>query len=350
VTVTARGHRYRWAWGIQTAEGTPQVTNASLYEVSLDNAGGGLHLNSGEVPFDLSDTNDLPVDFYIPRYDWSADATIPVDVDSIGSLLKLHYGVDTPSGAGPYTHPITKADAKSLGTFLEMMPGPSGGTDYWFQGNDGLVRGVTLSGAPGEYVKAKMDVIGKSAVFNPSTPPAPGRDMRESSGGAQYATMVNAVIKLDYTGSAGTVVHNVTALEVISAYASAAWLQTDAVTPSFYNLGEYSVGINATVLLTAAEFPEMLNTFFGTTTVSTSLAQPANPGLPTVGQLDALFAVQGGTASRTLEVVAPAIRWVVTDLPTVATNGDAISVTLQGLSKQAANPITFTAVNNRPAY
>jgi hypothetical protein len=45
----------------------------------------------------------------------------------------------------------------------------------------------------------------------------------------------------------------------------------------------------------------------------------------------------------------PALRWRAT-FPTVQPSGDAVRVQITGTTKYNANPLTVTAINNRPTY
>lgn len=342
---TARAHRNRFGWGIQTAEGTPMTTNASLYETSMED--GGIDINEDEVPFELSDANDLPADFYLRRHDWSADPTIPLDVDSFGSLQKLHLGTDTPSGGGPYTHVLTKADGKVFGTFYEMKPGVTGGTDYWIKANDGFVRGVEVTAGAGEFLRAKLDVIGKSAVFNPTTTPSPTRDMRAvtTSPTGSYATMIGSTLQL----TTGATINNIENLVISTAYPNAEWIQTDEHTPRFLNLGPFSIGYTATVILTAVEFQTLAGTFYGTTTIASDMTASVNPATPTAISSTFTFNTIGATASRSVAWLLPAMRLRAT-FPKVQPSGDAVRVTLTATSRYHATAITCTAINNRATY
>lgn len=342
---TARAHRHRFAWGIQASETTAMTTNGSLYETSLED--GGIDVNEDEVPFELSDANDLPADFYLRRHDWSADATIPVDVDSIGSLYTAQLGTDTPTGSNPYTHPITKADAKSFVTMYEMKPGVTGGTDYWIKAVDGFVRGIEVTANKGEFLRAKLDVIGKNAIFNPTTTPSPTRDMRAVTIGptGDYATMIGSTLEI----ATGSTIRNLEQLTITTAYPNAEWIQTDEHAPRYLNLGPFSIGFTATAILTATEYATLAGTYFGSTTISSDMSHGTNPATPTSISTQFSFSTIGATASRTLTYLLPAIRLRAT-FPKVQPSGDAVRVTLTGVSKYHATAVTVTAVNGRATY
>lgn len=340
--------RNRLAWGIQASEGTAMSTNASLYEVSFTD-GKGVANQDDEKGFETSDANDVVEDFYHAKAWWTGDPTLEVDVDSIGSLYKAHLGTDTPSGAGPYTHVITKGTPGWVSMY-EMNPGPVGGTDYWVQGIDGFIKGIETSFTAGEPLTAKLDVEGKTPVFN-FTAPVPGRDMRIATTAptGSIATMIGATLNIDLaTTPSTTQVRNIEKGTVMSSY-SGSLIQTDAYTPTFRSIGKFTLGINVTAILTNVEYQAFTNTFYNTTTIAANMALSANPTTPPSGSAVLTFNSIGATASRSVAFAAPAMRWRVT-LPSVQPSGDAVRVEMTGLTKYNANPLTVTAINNRPTY
>lgn len=324
------------------------VTNASLYEVSfLD---GGLDPQSDEKDFETSDAQDVVEDFYFAKRWLTGDPQVLVDVDSIGSLYKAHLGADTPTGAGPYTHAITKSTPLWT-TFMEMKPGVAGGTDYWIEADDVWIRAIEVEAMAGEPLNARLDLLGKKDKFNMATPPVPGRDMRLATtpSAGSIATMIGSTLKLDLaTTPATTAIHNIERATIRSEY-SGDLIQTDEINPSYRFLGRFALGVTAEMIMTAVEFQLLASTFYNTTTITTDMLIGANPANPITGAGLLTFNTIGATASRSVAFTMPAMRWTAT-FPKVQPSGDAVRVTMTGKTKYNANPLTVTAINNRPTY
>lgn len=338
---TARGHRYRTAYGIQSAQGTLQTTPA--YEVSSFD--GGIEPAKQEDDLPIVDSDDIARGSIISKGWATGDPSVFVDPASCGGLWKLHLGTETKTGAGdPYNHAMTKADAKSFGTFYQMRPDIPGGTDRWEQLKDGFVKGIELSASLSQnsgLITHKLDLIGTAAIFNASAPTATV-DARIGASGTELLTLVGSTLKLDLGATpATTTVTSIESIVLSSAYANAEWIHTNALAPLYLNLGPYTCGVSITVLFDS--FASYAQTFFGSTSISSNQAQSA-----TVVQssLDFKFLGLGGT--HFLQTVLPVLR-VEASLPKAQPSGDAVRATLTARIQKntGGESITVNASNAR---
>lgn len=338
---TARGHRYRTAYGIQSGQGTLQTTPA--YEVSSYD--GSIQPAKDEQGLPVIDSDDIERGSIISRAWATGDPSVFVDPASCGGLWKLHLGAEAKTGAGdPFNHAMTKADAKSFGTFYQMRPDIPGGTDRWEQLKDGFVKGIELSASLGQnsgLVTHKLDLIGTAAIFNPSAPSATV-DARIGAAGVELLTLVGSTLKFDMGATpASTTVTTIESLVINSNYANAAWIHTNALAPLYLNLGLYTCGVSITALFDS--FAAYAQTFYGSTSISASQAQSA-----TVVQssLDFKFLGIGGT--HFLQVQLPVLR-VEASLPAAQPSGDAVRATITARIQKntAGESITVNASNAR---
>lgn len=317
---TARNHRYRSAFGIQSGQGTLQTTP----DFECSSSGGGLEPNSNEGALPLVDSDDIERGSVISKMWSTGDPTIFADPTAAGPLWKLHLGSESKTGAGdPYNHAMTKADAKSFGTFYQMRPDVPGGTDRWEQMKDAFVRGIELSGdldTDQGLIAHKLDLIGTASIFNASAP-SPTTDRRIGVSGTELLTLVGSTLKLDLGSTPGTTtVTNIKSLVVSSAYPNAEWIHTNALLASYLNLGPYACGWSANVLFDS--FAAWAQTFYGTPTVGSNMAQSA-----VVVQSSSDFKFLGLGGTHFIQVQLPVLR-ITASLPKAAPSGDAVMSTL----------------------
>lgn len=338
---TARGHRYRTAFGIQSGQGTLQTTPA--YEVSTYD--GALEPTKDEADLPIIDSDDIARGSIIAKAGAVGDPSMFTDPASVGPLWKLHLGTETKTGVGdPYNHAMTKSDAKSFGTFYQMRPDIPGGTDRWEQMKDGFVRGVELAASLSQnsgLITHKLDLIGTAHIFNPSAPSATV-DARIGASGVELLTLIGSTLKLDLGSTpASSTVTNIESIAINSAYASAEWIHTNALLASYLNLGPYTCGISLTTLFPS--FASYAQTFFGTTSISSDQAQSQ-----TVVQSSLDFKFLGIGGSHFLQVQTPVIR-IEASLPKAQPSGDAVRATLTARIQKntGGESITVNASNAR---
>jgi tail tube protein len=338
---TARGHRYRFAIGKQTAEGTAQAT--PLYEFSMLN--GSIKPTNTEQNFESTDADDLPLARYISYAQGAGDPTLVSDAEGTGLVWKLFLGSEAVTGAGdPWTHDITKTDAKPFATIFQMRPDVMGGTDQWERMVDSFIRGVELTATAGMPLQTKLDIIGKNYRF-PVAAPTPTTDKRLHLSTTQLLTMIGATLKLDLDASPSvTQVRNLKTVVINASYPDAQWVQTDELFGRYLDLGGFQVGVTATAVF--QDFNAYNATFFGdaSPTTDTDLQQGVTNGS---GRF--VFSILPAvTANRQIDIQLPSLRWNMSP-PEPDTSGVHIEANLTATLQKPASgePLTVSLKNSR---
>jgi hypothetical protein len=338
---TARSHRYRFAIGKQTADGTPQGT--PLYEYSMRT--GSIKPSNTEQQFESTDADDLPLAHYISYASGMGDPTVHSDAEGIGLIWKLLLGSEAVSGASdPWTHTITKTDAKLFATMYQMRPDVMGGTDLWERAEDAFVKGVELTAQAGQPLAHKLDVISKNYRF-PVAAPTPTNDKRLNLSTTQVLTTIGSTLKLDLDATPSvTQVRNLKTVVINAAFPDAQWIQTDEVFGRYLDLGKFQVGVTATAVF--ENFNSYNSTFFGdaSPTTDTVLQQGVTSGS---GRF--VFSILPAvSATRQVDIQLPSLRWRVTP-PEPDPGGGHVELNLTAeLQKPASGePLTVELKNAR---
>lgn len=345
---TARGSRWRFAGGKQTAEGTLQATPA--FEVSLYD--GSIEPVNVENPHEAADVEDLPIGSWIESAASGGDPVVSSDASSAPFWWFLLLGADVVTGAADKTHTITRSYTKPLWTPYQMRPGIVGGSDLWERSGDNFLKGIELRAPKGKPLQHALMTIGKSHELSVLAP-TPTNDKRiKRSGVPPLLTHLGSTVKLELdTTPAVAQIRTSENIVIRAEYPEAEWVQTDELQPRYLDLGPFSLTVTVDIIV--QDYQWYAATFWGTKTI----AAAATPGMalsPVVvlGSMDCLFPVGPVVdANRSLQIQKPALRFRGTP-PKPAPDGKAQKATLVGTMYQPASgePITVIGKNEIVSY
>jgi hypothetical protein len=347
---TARGSRYRIAFGKQTAEGTALAIPA--YETNLYD--GNLIPTNVESMFDVADTEDIPIGYWIEGVGATGDPVVSSDSDSAGFWWALHLGSDTVTSPAPppKLHTIIRSYTKSFATVYHMRPGTAGGTDLWNRSVDTFIQAVEVRAAKGLPIQHAITLLAKKMEMN-VTAPVPANDKRIlGANNTNLFSLIGGTIKLDLGATPSTTqVHITDNITVRSEYPNAQWVQTDDIFGYYFDLGEWNLAVTADIVV--QDYNAFASTFWGSATVP-GVATPgaALSNVVVNGAFDFLFqTAPTSSVNRTFELQGPSIRWRMAP-PTMDKTGAAQKATLTGsvFKPASGEPFTVLVGNNTASY
>ena len=347
---TARGHNYRGALAIQTDDHTANTTDSNFWEYSMT-AGVPMSTNV-ETELQIADSDDAPSGYIISQAAGGGDFTVLSDPTSIGTIWKAHLGAESPASK---VHTFTKTDSPLFVTGMFKRPDVIGGTDRWEQFSNAFVKTVKVSHKAGQLLEHTVSLDANTSTFNVTAPvPVPGSladglagDYRQRStrivNSSKLLTAVGSTLKLDLDATPGaTLIHNPESIDIESSFANWAWIQTDALNPSSYwTKGSYK--LTCTISHVFTSFDSYAQTFYGTKTVGSSMAQSSTV---VYGAADFLWPIIAGTAAMSEQIKLLNMRWRVAPA-SVQPSGDAVRVVLTGQTYAVTSPISVITSGDR---
>lgn len=307
-------------YGRQTAPGTPLTS--PKYEVAMGGGSAAPGRSTTEFPW-TAGTQDA-TGFYVNLISGAVQGVqVPVLPVSAVPLFQAVQGARVTTGAGPYSHIMTPADALPSLSFFYQQPYQAATNPNYVVVSDVNIGTATLSWAPGSPLTLQVDGMGVASTRAATKWTA--ATLAEPA--SVFYTYVNAVLKADAGATpATTLVHNVQSGS-ITWERNLVGLQTDGI--GYYAIAPQKRDITVQLADVVLEDNAFLNTlYYGTPTGTT---QSTASGPPT-GSLDITFLLSDGTAAaaKKLQVSVPNIVYNVAQLPQADPSGAPAVYTIDG--------------------
>jgi hypothetical protein len=329
------GHRFATAFGVQSAEGTA-VANPE-YQVPV--YGGALRPHENRTPFQVADGATYDPGEYKSMAWGEGSIDFAAFTDSVGRLFKAHLGSDTKTGAGdPWTHTMISNNTPEWLTFWTQRP-LAGASVEWDRFVDCLVKTVEVQYVSGQLLRIHADVLSKVPRTKATTPVPVVTNVLDSA--TNKFTWAAPTMKLDLDATPATTTlnpSNFQSFTIHMGYDSAAFQQTDQLTPGFRDLGRWTVSMSGTYLL--QNWDAYYATFFG------AKAPAANTDVSATvvrGSLDFLLGTDPVNANRTLQIQIPEILFSV-DSPDPDVSGAGIKLDISGKLQRPASGQPLTVI------
>lgn len=330
----ALGHRFKVAIAKQTAEGTAATTPDFI----IPCYGGNVMPVEDRQRHEVADGQAFRPGGFKARGSVEGSPQLACFPDSIGRLLQGHLASDTVSGAAdPFSHTIVRADTPPWHTVWIQRP-KGDGTVQWDKAIDVTIKTIELAYAAGVPLRCTTGLMGKKMQANVAAPSGGTENKLDNS--QSYYTAIGAVLNLDLDATPATTRNrHLQSWTLHLGYDDATLEQTDEFTPSHRDLGLWTVGFSADMLL--QNYEAYNATFFGAKAPSAGTEQSQ-----TIirGSLDLTIGVAPTVnANREIKLTIPAVEFALTP-PDIDTSGKGLRATLTAELQAPASGAPFTAL------
>ncbi len=327
----AFGHKFEIAVAKQTAEGTPATTA----DYSIPVFSGIMNPGEERAQHDATGPEAYRPGSFKKRADAGGSPVFGCFPNSLGRLAFGHLGSDTVTGSvDPWTHTMIRADNMPWETIWAKRPKVDG-TFQWDRFEDAFFKSLEWQWATGMPLRVATEILAKKGRVDVAAPTVTTTNKYDNA--EKWHHSIASTLKLDLdTTPAATQIRNVQSFTLRAAYADATLEQTDELHPRFRDLGLWSTGFSADVLL--EDYAAYKATFFGSKT-ATDVPQS---GTILVGAID--FTIDVGPAAdanRTLQFLLPAQEFFLTP-PEVDPSGKGLRATLTAALAKPASGEPFT--------
>lgn len=317
-------------FGRQTAKGT--ALTVPKYEIAM---AGGLITpmrTTENMPW-TTDTQDIPGAF-VSLVGGVADFSIPLLPKSCVVPLLGVLGTKTTTGAGPFSHALTPADALSWQTvFYDQPDDPAETNKNYLTMADTKFGNAQLNWAPGQPLS--LDLTGNGVTLTRAATKWGAATVVEAVD--PFFTYIGANMKFESsTTPATTQIRNIRGGNItINRNLDA--IQTDAA--GYQEIYEQTREIGVTLDNVVFLNNDAINTtFFG------SASGTSTSGAVVYGSCDFTFALSDGTATTVakLQVALPRVLWTVDRVPAADPSGATLAYTVTGRAVKPTSGATIT--------